>query len=331
MDIQLAFRVAKDNWANPAWWRESGIPFAKRTALSASLRPYYRLFGPDGDDFMAEDWDNLLILDACRYDMFEATCNIDGELKTRTSVGSSTPEFLQRTFKGRSFPETVYVTANPQVNLRINTDIFHDVINVWESDWDDELGTVEPEAVTRRALAAQDRYPHKRLIVHYMQPHYPFISDNGRGELQPHSGFELTKRLASDVEETADRDVRTVWDQLKDGKVSETAVWKAYVGNLQCVLEAIKASLAEFCGKTVITSDHGNLVGEVSTPYRLRLYGHPTGIHEENLVTVPWLSYISGSRKQISAEDAHVTDANDECSEEEMELITDRLEDLGYT
>lgn len=330
MDLKLAFRVATDNWTDPTWWRESGIPFAKRTALAASLRPYYRLFGPDGDDFMTEDWDNLLILDACRYDMFATTCDIDGELEARTSVGSSTPEFLKRTFEGRSFPDTVYVTANPQVNLRIDTAVFHDVIDVWASDWDDDLGTVEPAAVTRRALAAQERYPNKRLVVHYMQPHYPFIGPHGRGELPQHSGFELTKRLASDDGETADRDDRTVWDQLKDGELSEAAVWRAYVGNLEHVLDAIAPSIDEFRGKTVITSDHGNLVGEVSTPCRLRLYGHPTGVHEENLVTVPWLSYTSGPRKQITASDADPTDA-DERSEVEMELLSDRLEDLGYT
>lgn len=329
MDTRLALRVVKDNWRDPSWWKDSAVPFAKRTALSASLKPYYRMFGPEGDDFMDEDWDNLLILDACRYDMFETTCDIDGELAAKTSVGSSTPEFLKRTFNGRSFANTVYITANPQVNLRIDPDIFHSVINVWESDWNDRLGTVEPEAVTKQALEAQDRYPNKRLIVHYMQPHYPFIGKNGQDNIRNHSGFELTKRLASNEDETANRDVRTVWDQLKVGELSEEIVWDAYIENLERVLGDIEASLDEFRGKTVITSDHGNLVGEITTPFNLRLYGHPTGVHAENLVTVPWLTYNNSPRKQIYGEEA--VNSTDEPSEKEKKIIDDRLEDLGYT
>jgi hypothetical protein len=276
---------------------------------------------------MAEDWDNLLILDACRYDMFEDVCSIDGDLQSMTSVGSSTPEFLQRTFRGGTFPDTVYVTSNPQVSLRLDTDIFHDVVSVWKTDWNDDLGTVEPHAVTERALEAQERYPNKRLIVHYMQPHYPFIGERRRDDLGGQSGFELTKRLAND--EVAERDARTVWDQLVDGELSEDVVWDAYLENLELVLNDIESLLSEFRGKTVVTSDHGNLVGETTTPFGLELYGHPTGIHAENLVTVPWLAVETGSRKTITAEDSTAS-RNVEPTDEESDAIKERLRDLGY-
>lgn len=325
MDFKLALRVAKDNWNDKEWWRDTAIPFGKRTVLAGILRPYYRFFGPQGEDFTEQDWDNLLILDACRYDMFEDVCEIDGTLESTTSVGSSTPEFLKRTFRNGSFPETVYVTANPQVNLRLNVGIFHDVVNVWENEWDDDLGTVRPEKVTDAALEAQNRYPNKRLIVHYMQPHYPFIGDLS-GEIEGHSGFELTKRLANNEE--ANRDHRTVWDKLKEGEVSKEVVWEAYLENLKIVLDDIQGSIEEFQGKTVITSDHGNLLGEVTTPLGLELYGHPTGIHAENLVTVPWLTYKDGTRKEImeTSQDAHV----EQQTEGDQEIINERLEDLGY-
>jgi len=325
MDIKLALRVAKDNWNNIDWWRETALPFARRSALSGTLRPYYWLFGPDSDDFVEEDWDNLLILDACRYDMFEKTCEIDGELESRTSVGSSTPDFLKQTFRGGDFQDIVYVTANPQVNLRLDPDIFHDVVEVWKTDWNDDLGTVEPRRVTERAIEALERYPNKRLIIHYMQPHYPFIGQKSE-ELDGHSGFELSKRLASDEE--ADRDERTVWDQLKDGEVSEETVWQAYVENLEFVLNDIESSIDEFEGKTVITSDHGNLMGETATPYQLELYGHPTGIHAEDLVTVPWLSIESGLRRETY--EGERTERVSQHDIEDEDEIQERLKDLGY-
>jgi len=327
MDFKLAFKAAKDNWTDTMWWRESAIPFAKRTTLSGILKPYYRLFGPDGDDFMAEDWDNLLILDACRYDIFEKSCKIDGGLERRISVGSSTPEFLKNTFKGGSFQNTVYVTANPQVALRLDSEIFHEVIDVWKSDWDDELDTVRPEPVTKAALEAQEQYPNKRLLVHYMQPHYPFIGKTSQDELEDHSGFELTKRLASD--EKANRDTLTVWDLLENGELTEPVVWEAYLENLNVVLEDLEKSIDEFKGKTVITSDHGNLIGETATPFNLQMYGHPTGIHAENLVTVPWLTVESSTRKEVTSEKSPESNHNDQ-DDKDTEIINERLRDLGY-
>mgnify|MGYP000315484776 CR=1 FL=1 len=326
MDIKLALLVAKNNWNDTEWLRNTAIPYGKRTFISGTLKPYYRAFGPSGEDFTEEDWDNLLILDACRYDMFEENCNIEGELRRRKSVGSSTPEFLKETFRGDSFQDIVYVTANPQVNLRLSPGTFHDIISVWKEEWNDELSTVEPSDVTEHAIRAQEQYPNKRLIVHYMQPHYPFIGEKGRN-IKNHSGFELTKRLADD-KETAKRDYDTVWDQLNDGKMSESVVREAYIENLEIALENIEAELDRFQGRTVITSDHGNLLGEVVTPYGIKMYGHPTGIHADELVTVPWLTIDNGERKTIK-EEMNETEA--EHSDKEKEIIQERLEDLGYT
>jgi hypothetical protein len=48
-------------------------------------------------------------------------------------------------------------------------------IILFNEDWDDETGTVRAETRTNAALEAAERFPHKRLVVHYMQPHYPFV------------------------------------------------------------------------------------------------------------------------------------------------------------
>jgi hypothetical protein len=323
MNLGLALRVLRENWSDLAWWRGTFYPFAKRTAVMNALKPYYAISGPTGVDFMAEDWDNLLILDACRYDMFAEHNWLSGDLQKRTSLAASTPEFVTKTFGGQTYHDTVYVTANPQLTLRVGEDVFHHVEPVWKTDWDEELSTVRPETMVNRTRDIYERFPDKRILAHFMQPHYPFIGELGRTELDGQAGFELTKRLASG--ENAERDGTSIWDLLERGEVDADLVWSAYVENLEVVLEEVEDLLEAFNERTVVTSDHGNLVGETVGPLPIPMYGHPTRIHAENLVTVPWLVSEGGRRKNITAEPPTASKTS-----YDTETLEDRLADLGY-
>ncbi|WP_254921996.1 hypothetical protein [Halorubrum sp. Eb13] len=266
---------------------------------------------------MAEDWDNLLILDACRYDMFSNRIDIDGELESRISLGSTSEEFMEKNFDEKQFHDTVYVNANPFIpRLNLDDGTFHAVVNCL-NDWDTELQTVRPEIVAERAREASEQYPNKRLIVHFMQPHAPFIGERGRKMIG--GGW------------TMDHDVEKepgVWDQLRDGRdISLNTVWEAYNENLDLVLEEVKPLLTDLDGKSVITADHGNLVGERLRPIPTRRkYGHPYGVHTEELVKVPWFIMDRSNRKEISA-DSPVKSNDESVSDEKLE---DRLEALGY-
>ena len=46
--------------------------------IFSSEADYKRIVGNKGVHIMREDWDNLIILDACRYDMFEKVNSIKG-------------------------------------------------------------------------------------------------------------------------------------------------------------------------------------------------------------------------------------------------------------
>lgn len=63
-----------------------------------------------------EDWDILIILDACRYDVFEKVHGtyLDGELKKVRSEGSETREWLKKTWVDKY--DLSYYSANPYVN-----------------------------------------------------------------------------------------------------------------------------------------------------------------------------------------------------------------------
>ena len=66
---------------------------------------------------MQEDWDYLIILDACRYDYFEKFYGqyLSGKLEKRLSLGSSTREWRDRNFTGK-YDDTIYISANPFIN-----------------------------------------------------------------------------------------------------------------------------------------------------------------------------------------------------------------------
>lgn len=270
----------------------------------------------EGTRVMSEDWDNLLILDACRYDMFADRIALDGRLETRISLGSSSEEFLEQNFDDGQFHDTVYVNANPYVpRLGLDEGTFHAVIDCL-SDWDEELQTVTPETVAQAAAEAHETYPNKRLIVHFMQPHTPFIGDCGR-------------RMAGGGW-TMDRDVDEepgIWNQLRNSSagVELEMVWEAYTENLDIVLTEVADLLKTLDGKSVITADHGNFVGERLSPIpSRRKYGHPYGVYAKELVKVPWFAVEGETRREVRSESPV-----DQKSVSE-ETVDARLEALGY-
>lgn len=274
-----------------------------------------RRYNEAGADPFDADWDTLVVLDACRYDMFERQSDLPGELERRQSRASTTVEFLRATVDGRDLRDTVYVTANPQLYQHsedIDAD-FADVVDVWSGEgWDDDHGTVLPETVTDAALRASEEYPHKRLVVHYMQPHYPFL-----GAERAFEGGDFTDADAAE----------NVWVQLLRGDVDvdREEIWELYTDNLDRVLPHVEALLSALDGRTVVTADHGNMVGERAFPIPFREWGHPRGIYTPELVEVPWLVHESGPRREIrrGAPDSREGPTADD-------VVADRLRDLGY-
>jgi hypothetical protein len=275
-----------------------------------------RAYNTDGVDVFEEDWDTLLILDACRYDMFEEHHELPGELESRVSRGSATVEFLRGNFVGRSLHDTVYVTANPQFyrnRERLPSELY-EVVNVWQRDgWDETHQTVLPETVNEYARKAATTHPNKRLVVHYIQPHYPFLGSD--------TSFDKNHLTVEDPEK------ERLWDRLMTGelRLSRDAIWQLYVDNLRAVLPCVEELMRELTGKTVVTADHGNMVGERASPFPVREWGHPRGMYTEQLVTVPWLIFENGRRREIVAADP-ITERTDV----DTEVVTERLADLGY-
>lgn len=213
--------------------------------------------------FDKDEWDNLIIIDACRHDLYE---EVEGNTPKRTTVGGHSREFLEKTFSKGDFSDIVYISANfhttPKLFRRATgrepEDVFHTVYQTHDTDWSED-NIVRPEAVVRDARSAKKLFPDKRLIIHFMQPHHPFQS------------LDL-----SDYEET------TVWKLAERGEIDDETIWKHYRENLEFVLPYAKELSNEFDGVTYLTSDHGNLVGENN------LYHHPYDAPSKPVREVPW-------------------------------------------
>lgn len=286
--------------------KEDGIFEVSRAASRELNRMYYDWqsgseFNARGVDVHEEDWDNLIILDACRYDFFDRYCDFPGTLEHRISRGSTSQEFIRGNFANRRAYDTVYLSDNGwygHLYEELDSELYH--FSFCERDAFD--GTVShPSTVTESAIEYNERHPKKRMITHYMQPHAPYFDT---------SGEEVYR-----------------WPSENHSDCDPEEVRRAYANNLQLVLSEVSKLLDVLVGKTVITADHGELLGERLPPFPLRQYQHPKGIYVEELVKVPWFVIEGDERKEIVEEDEPAQWSYEDPNEEDFE---GQLKALGY-
>lgn len=301
------------------------------------------------------DWDLLIVLDACRYDLMESVESEYAYLDRKdniVSVGSSTIEWLEQTFSEKyesEISKTAYITGNPNsirafpyhypnecgcgatLDPTYNS-IYHEGIvvcsscnsevhgnryvpvkqleEVWREGWRNDLGTIPPRPITDSAIQVHRRYSPEKMIIHYMQPHHPFISAPGLDQgSYIAEGDRYREKLS-----------KTIWEQLEAGELDTGTVWEEYRNNLRIVLDDLELLLNNVDSElTVISSDHGNAMGEYS------VYGHPGNMPLDCLVNVPW--YTTSGSDEEEYQPTQINNGNQSVSSEE---ITERLRDLGY-
>ncbi|MCX2819655.1 hypothetical protein EGH25_09870 [Haladaptatus sp. F3-133] len=256
------------------------------------------------------DWDVLVILDACRVDLLRSVADEYGfigsseNVERVESVGSMSKEWMAKTFDADhadEVAETVYVTANAFSERILDEESFLEIDEVWRYAWDEEEDTVLPRPVTDRALHAAREHDPDRLIVHYVQPHHPFLSIDG---------FDA----ATFGPDSSD----TVVDALRKGKIDRDSFMSAYRDNLRAVLDDLELLLSNVDGKVAVTADHGDALGEWG------VYDHPVGFLHPAVRTVPWVEVEATDTGEHTPE---TWKASPETGDEE---VTDRLRSLGY-
>lgn len=290
-----------------------------------------------GKNVFEDDWDFLIILDACRIDALqevESEYEFLSDIDEVWSRGSTSKEWMERTFVEEyrtSIESTAYVTANgfshqlfdkgdhlsygttkgtvfegsEFANNLVRDDVvggedFGHIEPMWgSSDVEDAFQpTQHPEEMTDRAIAAARKEEWDKIVVHYMQPHAPyFASSRNYDDLRD---FE-----------------QHPFEALKQGKDFEE-IWSAYVDNLRYVLDSVERLLKNVDGEVVITADHGEMFGEMG------LYAHKAGILHPKLRKVPW----------VRTEAENVQDSVPKVElqgESGVESVTEeQLEALGY-
>jgi hypothetical protein len=265
-------------------------------------RFWTRQYNPNGIDVISEDWDNLIILDACRYETFAKEADLPGQLECRESRAGATPEFVRANFSGKTLHDTVYITGNSWY-FKLRDEIDAELHAVEQANYR------KPGPVTDQALNAASEYPNKRLIVHFIPPHHPFVGPTANEYLPEY-----------------DDQLDGFFEQINRGdlNVSDDVLRRAYVENLERVLPEVEKLLNEFNGRTVVTADHGELLGDRSSPIPMLDYGHHSGLYVAPLVDIPWLTHNTGERRRIIDEPP----TDDETVDEQT--VDERLRQLGY-
>ncbi len=279
-------------------------------------------------EFLDDEWDYCLVLDACRYDVFSGIYDdyLDGRLEKRRSPGSSTPEWASRTFTGDH--DVAYFSGNPFINdlgiplreLKWGSSCGYDwtandhiraVVDVWKHGWDDDLGTVPPDSLARsladRAGLDADT---DRTVLHYMQPHAPYLSRAAGGKLtqireglrdQDTDGDRATDRggpiasvgevvrprVESALEGSELAQKAGLWLELDPVDLvqrgTRDAALDLYEENLRIVLDAVADLAPRLDGTVIVTADHGEAFGEAG------IWEHHVETHIPALTEVPWL------------------------------------------
>jgi len=263
----------------------------------------------DGIQVLNEDWDNLLILDAFRYDTFHEIEDGDGELTAVNSAGTNSLEYIEANFDGKCVHDTVYITANPYAEY-ISNKTFHKVEKLYLKEWSEEHQTVLPSSVINNAVRICKNYPNKRIIVHFMQPHAPFIGET---------------KIEHNIAHSPNEDIRSIWTALRYGlrDIKLDKVKSAYNENARIAYNAAAELANKITGKTVITSDHGELLGNRLWPLPVRGYGHTAVPPVPQIRTVPWYVLKDDVRKKIVSEPP--VDQGEETHD-----IDSQLSALGY-
>ena len=222
-----------------------------------------------------EDWKNMIILDACRYDFFKKTINIDGKLKKIFSVATHTKTFCLKTFTKEKYDDIVCISTNPYVDREIG-DKFHAIIPVWKTAWSAKYTTVLPKDVIPFVLNATIKYPHKRLLIWFVQPHYPYLYYKRYGSP---FGIIMGGRSKNFFKE---------FKLFSWAHLSQKELKRRYMKNLIIVLNTCKTLLNILHGKTIISSDHGESLGDFFPFTPIRIYGHYIEIQNPKMYIVPY-------------------------------------------
>jgi hypothetical protein len=259
------------------------------------------------------DWDVLIILDACRHDLWTETAleyNLPRGGSGVWSNASCSIDWITRNFNQHpnETADVGYLSANPfadhdadhaqSADLRDNESLAH-FRPLYETEWseintDPPIETVPPARVTDHAIDAWRRcHEHgiDRMVVHYMQPHEPYIARPKWSYQDPKDNPVLKNLVTGDYPAGS-----SPWQAMvSSGEVTPAEFWPVYQDNLRWVLDDVTERLIRNldANTVVISSDHGNGLGEWGE------WHHPPGGITPAVRKVPWVEVPARDTKSV--------------------------------
>lgn len=259
-----------------------------RQAVGGEIPEQDHLLGDPADwqtiRLRERDWRVLLVLDACRWDVWN---NMFACGERVYSHRSCTNRWIDHLGRAVDWSDVYGITANPIISSRTPPTMDR-CEPVWDDRWRTINGvpTVDPYDVTDRVLAALRR-GESSVYAHYIQPHGPYPKVDPSVPIYGIGGDD-----ADDALDVSDQGIPNefVAEDAVIEAISDSDHWltrehlrEAYRANLRWVWDAIQP-LFEY--DVVVTADHGEFLGErVAGEGR---YGHPCHTPHETLLAVPW-------------------------------------------
>ena len=293
-----------------------------------------------GTNVFSREWDVLILLDTCRVDALQEVSGEYSFLKgiePMWSIGGRSPEWIAKTFTEQYETEisnTAYLSANAfsekilksrhhesatpnEVNLAYSLLGQIPTLNVsslgrFEYLYEYEPvgadgplghndGGTPPRYVTDRGIIVGRKHDFDRVILHYLQPHPPYVAN------------------ALEEERELEQHERDWWSYLGETGDYET-IWNTYLDELRYVLDDVELLLENLDAETVaISADHGEAFGEYWE------YGHHTGSINPHVRKVPWV--------ETTATDQHAYTPTTDPPSNGIDIKSatdDQLEALGY-
>lgn len=311
---QYAYEETRTNGLSGAW---EGVQKPYQDVFRYLNQQTVKAVGNPGRPIYEPDWDVLVILDACRADLVEDVADeyaFISDVGRFRSRGSNTTSWMERNFTADYADEmarTAYITGNP-FSRRLDAEQFAVLDGVWEYGWDADLATIPAGPITDRAIDTwrhRDDHDAERMIVHYMQPHNPFVTQPGFGHI---------RRSPEAFGSGGQRESGDLWKNA-GYTIPREHLWQAFRANLRHVLDSVEILIENMdAERVVISADHGNALGEFG------MWGHPIDVLLPCIRNVPWV--------ETSATDEHTHEPVLERGEEstDEQTVDNRLSALGY-
>ena len=209
-------------------------------------------------------WNTLVVMDACRYDKLH---RVAPELAQEQVLAGAnvTYRWINRFANQFRGEDILFFTANPvcdrELQNHLRKGLLHwEIVPLYRTHWgtwgDCDAPTVHPRDVVRAVMDYTTLYgqPH-RMVVWFMQPHAPYIGTNAIPYQTWGGGMddELTKQV---------KKMSVLKRAFLAGEVTARQVELAYEGNVDVVVKEVRALLPELRGRTIVTADHGEMLGE---------------------------------------------------------------------